>query len=90
MITTTKSVPSFLGLTRTPARGFIPYYQKKNDKYFKPQYFDNVQRQPQSKGRVKYNTQDPLYFDYRHQHINGGIQLVSSFIDYYEGSMWIK
>lgn len=59
-----------------PQRSYIPYYQSKNDKYFKPQYFDNVQRQPQSLGKVKYNTQDPLHFDYRSQHVNGGIPVL--------------
>jgi hypothetical protein len=37
-----------------------------------------VRRQPQSQGKVKFNTQDPLFFDYRHQEINGGIQVVRS------------
>jgi hypothetical protein len=64
-------------LVQTQARGYMPYYQKKYDDYFKPRYFDNVRRQPQNQGRVKYNTQDPLFFDYRHSDINGGIQMVS-------------
>ncbi len=62
---------------QAPHRGYIPYYQKKNDDVFKPRYYDNVRRQPQSQGKVKYNTQDPLFFDYRHSEINGGIQVVS-------------
>ena len=63
-------------LVTVQTRGYLPYYQDKYKRYFKPQYYDNPQRQPQSIGKVKYNTQDPLYFDYRHEHINGGIQLV--------------
>jgi hypothetical protein len=43
----------------------------------RPQYFDNVQRQPQTKGKLKYRTQDPLFFDYDHKEINGGIEVVS-------------
>ena len=64
-------------LLMTPARGYIPYYLRKYDDYFKPRYYDNVRRQPQSQGKVKYNTQDPLFFDYRHSEVNGGIQIVS-------------
>lgn len=66
------------GLIKAPKRSYIPYYQKKNDDVFKPRYYDNVRRQPQSQGKVKFNTQDPLFFDYRHQEINGGIQVVRS------------
>lgn len=66
--------PTFL---QAPVRGYIPYYLKKYDDYFKPRYYDNVRRQPQSQGKVKYNTQDPLFFDYRHSEVNGGIQVVS-------------
>lgn len=62
-------------IVSAPVRGYMPYYQKKNDKYFKPQYFDNVQRTPQGGAKTKFNTQDPLFFDYRHEHINGGIQM---------------
>jgi hypothetical protein len=65
--------PTFL---QAPVRGYIPYYLKKYDDYFKPRYYDNVRRQPQSQGKVKYNTQDPLFFDYRHSEVNGGIQVV--------------
>lgn len=64
-------------MVNLPARGYMPFYQKKNDDYFKPRYFDNPRRQPQSQGKVKYNTQDPLFFDYRHTEVNGGIQVVS-------------
>ena len=64
-------------LVSAPVRGYIPYYQRKYDDYFKPRYYDNVRRQPQSQGKVKYNTQDPLFFDYRHAEVNGGIQMVS-------------
>ena len=35
-------------LVQAPVRGYIPYYQKKNDDYFKPRYYDNPRRQPQS------------------------------------------
>jgi hypothetical protein len=31
-------------LLQAPVRGYMPYYQKKNDDYFKPRYFDNVRR----------------------------------------------
>lgn len=62
-------------LIQTPTRGYMPYYQSKYDNYFKPRYFDNPRRQPQSIGKTKYNTQDPLYFDYKGQSINGGIQV---------------
>ena len=63
-------------LVSLSTRGYLPYYQAKNKKYFKPSYYDNPQRQPQSIGKIKYNTQDPLYFNYRHEYINGGIQIV--------------
>jgi hypothetical protein len=63
-------------LVSLQTRGYLPYYQSKYKKYFKPSYYDNPQRLPQSIGRVKYNTQDPLYFNYRHDYINGGIHVV--------------
>jgi len=43
-------------LVYVPQRGYLPYHQKKYDKYFKPQYFDNVQRTPDTLGKLKYNT----------------------------------
>ena len=42
----------------------------------KPQYFDNVHRRNDSalKNRnYTYFAQDPLYFDHKIEHINGGI-----------------
>ncbi len=42
----------------------------------RPHYFDNVKRQPQTKGTIKYKTQDPLFFDYDHKYLNGGIEVV--------------
>ena len=33
-------------LVQAPVRGYIPYYQKKYDDYFKPRYYDNPRRQP--------------------------------------------
>jgi len=68
--------PAVASLLQAPVRGYIPYYLKKYDDYFKPRYYDNVRRQPQSQGKTKYNTQDPLFFDYRHAEVNGGIQIV--------------
>ena len=55
----------------------MPQYQKKYADVFRPRYFDNPRRQPQSMGRIKFHTQDPLYMDDRREHITGGIVPVS-------------
>jgi hypothetical protein len=67
---------NYLGLVSIPSRAHMPQWDKKNKANYKPTYFDNVRRSP-SGGQIKYNSQDPLYFDYRHESLNGGIKLVN-------------
>lgn len=64
-------------LVTLPQRGYMPIYQRKYDEYLRPSFFDNPKRRPDMQGRIKYNTQDPLFFDYKHEQINGGIRFVS-------------
>lgn len=42
----------------------------------RPRYYDNVRRSHGPLGKAKFRTQDPLFFDYDHKHINGGIERV--------------
>lgn len=60
-------------LVIVPQRGYMPDHLSKNYQYFRPTYFDNVRRTPDTLGKLKYNTQDPLFFDYANEHVNGGI-----------------
>jgi hypothetical protein len=53
-------------------------WNKKTRRFFKPTYFDNVnknldRRWDAKEGKFRYNTQDPLFFDYDKIYLNGGI-----------------
>ena len=56
-----------------------PMWNKKTRHYFKPEYFDNTNYKCKRSWNVKrrqfrYNTQNPLFFDYDMIYLNGGIQ----------------
>lgn len=56
-----------------------PMWNKKTRRHFKPEYYDNTnfncKRSWNAKEKgFRYNTQDPLFFDYERLYLNGGIQ----------------
>jgi len=64
-----------------------PMWNKKTRRFFKPTYFDDVNYNKERRWDAKqkdwrYNSQDPLFFDYDKIYINGGIM---SFVDKIKG-----
>ena len=57
------------------ARTSYQYYSKYKQYYHIP-YFDNFKRTPEHRTNRKTHS-DPLFYDQRHEHINGGMQPVS-------------
>ncbi|CDW79677.1 UNKNOWN [Stylonychia lemnae] len=56
-------------------RTYHPNTVKKYWDDFHPTYYDNPVRQSNGKGKVKYNSADPLWLDERTEHVTGGVQV---------------
>ena len=65
-----KCLVPMIQLTRTSYQ----YYSKYKQYYHIP-YFDNFKRTPEHRTNRKNHT-DPLFYDKRHEHLNGGVQAV--------------
>jgi len=64
------------GLVQTPQRGVMAIWKDKYRFLFKPQYYDNILRQNDSKNKKlghNYRTADPIWFDHDKEHTNNGI-----------------
>mmetsp|Transcript_41186 Transcript_41186/g.30285 ORF Transcript_41186/g.30285 Transcript_41186/m.30285 type:complete len:100 (+) Transcript_41186:39-338(+) len=54
----------------------LPFHEKKYQQYLRPNFFDTVKRQRHMPKKIAYHSQDPIFFDYRLEKVNGGIQVL--------------